>query len=449
MGDIHGAVRQEVRAWLREHWDPELPLGEWRSLLADAGWGCPSWPVHAYGRGLDAAAAGVVGEELARAGAVGPPTGSAMALAAPTILEHGSTALQQRLLRLIATGEHTWCQLFSEPGNGSDVAGLTTRADRDGDEWVVSGQKLWTTGAHTAAYGMLLARTDWDAPKHRGITWFAFPMRQPGVEVRSVRQMNGYASFNEVFLTDARVPHDDVVGAVGGGWAAALTTLAHERGLAPARAVARRGGQEGRTAREAAAEAEAYARTYVWYPQRAGRPDLVAPRASETGSASDALVRQHVAAVTARERVARWSAERAGAARARGRAPGPEGSLAKLAASGIARASALAHTATTGAGAMLSGPASAAGGTVAEILVSVPAVSIAGGTDEIQRTIIGERVLGLPREPQPEAKLPFREVRTNSGRPGPAPRPREEQPAGTGAAARPVPVDVDEGGAER
>ena len=449
MGDVHEVVRQEVRAWLREHWDPDLPLAEWRSLLADAGWGCPSWPVHAYGRGLDAAVAGVVGEELARAGAVGPPAGSAMALAAPTILEHGSTALQQRLLRPIATGEHTWCQLFSEPGAGSDVAGLTTRADRDGDEWVVSGQKLWTTGAHTAAYGMLLARTDWDAPKHRGITWFALPMRQPGVEVRSVRQMNGYASFNEVFLTDARVPHDHVVGAVGGGWTVALTTLAHERGLAPARAAAGRGGPVGRTAREAAAEAEAYARTYVWYPQRAGRPDLVATRASETGSASDPVVRQHVAAVTARERVARWSADRARAARAQGRAPGPEGSLAKLAASGVARASAVAHTATTGANAMLAGPASAAGGTVAEILVSVPAVSIAGGTDEIQRTIIGERVLGLPREPQPEAKLPFREVRTNAGRPGAAPRAPDEQPAGTRAAPRPAVVEVDERGADR
>ncbi len=433
MGDDHEAVRQDVRAWLVEHWDPERPLGEWRSSLADAGWGCPAWPVDTFGRGLDAPAASAVGEELARAGAVGPPTGSAMSLAAPTILEHGSADLQQRLLRPIATGEHTWCQLFSEPGNGSDVAGLTTRADRDGDEWVVNGQKLWTTGAHKAVYGMLLARTDWDAPKHRGITYFAFPLRQAGVEVRSVRQMNGYASFNEVFLTDARIPHDHVIGTVGGGWAAALTTLAHERGLSPARSVVRSGPPRGRTAREAAAEAEAYAQTYVWYPQRAGRPDLVVPRATETGADRDPVVRQHVASVTALERVARWNAERAQAARAHGRPPGAEGSLSKLAASGIARASAAAHTATTGVHAMLSGPGSPAGGTVAEILVSVPAVSIAGGTDEIQRTIIGERVLGLPREPQPEAKLPFRQVRTNGGRWGRVPRPQEElQPGAEG-----------------
>ena len=413
MSDEHEAVRREVRSWLHEHWDPERPLLEWRSLLADAGWGCPTWPVETFGRGLDAGAAAVVAEEMARVGAVGPPTGSAMSLAAPTILEHGSPELQRRLLRPIVTGEHTWCQLFSEPGNGSDVAGLTTRAERDGEEWVVNGQKLWTTGAHKAAYGMLLARTDWDAPKHRGITYFAFPMHQPGVEVRSVRQMNGYASFNEVFLTDARVPDDHVIGAVDGGWAVALTTLAHERGLAPARS-SRSGPPRGRTAREAAAEAEAYAQTYVWYPQRAGRPDLVAPLAVEGGAATHAAVRQHVSTVTSLERVARWNVERARAARAQGRPPGAEGSLSKLAASGIARASAGAHTATAGAAAMLTGPDSPAGGTVAEVLVSVPAVSIAGGTDEIQRTIIGERVLGLPREPQPEAKLPFREVRTNT-----------------------------------
>lgn len=447
MLDDHDDVRHEVRSWLREQWDPERPLPEWRSLLADTGWGCPTWPLDTFGRGLDVGGAVVVAEELTRVGAVGPPTGSAMSLAAPTILEHGSPDLQQRLLRPIITGEHTWCQLFSEPGNGSDVAGLTTRAERDGDEWVVHGQKLWTTGAHTASYGMLLARTGWDAPKHRGITYFAFPMHQPGVEVRSVRQMNGYASFNEVFITAARVPHDHVIGRVDGGWAVALTTLAHERGLAPTRSSARPGAPQGRTAREAAAEAEAYARTYIWYPQRAGRPDLVATRATETGTGADATVRQRVASVTSLEQVSRWNAERARASRAQGRPPGPEGSLAKLAASGVARTSAAAHAATSGASAMLSGPHSPAGGTVAEILVSVPAVSIAGGTDEIQRTIIGERVLGLPREPQPEAKLPFRQVRTNAGRRGQLHSPPEEEQPVVGPPALGAPGPAHDRGA--
>ena len=148
----------------------------------------------------------LVASELASAGVPGPPAGVGLGLAAPTILEHGSDDLKRRLLRPIATGEHRWCQLFSEPGYGSDLAGLVTRADRDGDEWVVNGQKLWTTSAHHAHYGLLVARTDWDAPKHRGLTCFAIDMRQPGIEARPVRQMNGHASFNEVFFTDARVP---------------------------------------------------------------------------------------------------------------------------------------------------------------------------------------------------------------------------------------------------
>ena len=161
-------------------------------------------------------------EELSDGGAVGPPVGGGMALAAPTILEHGPDALRARLLRRIITGEDTWCQLFSEPGSGSDLAGLTTRAELDGDEWVVNGQKVWNTSAHHADYGMLLARTDWDVPKHRGISYFALPMHQAGVEVRPLRQMNRHASFNEVFLTDARIPIDLMVGEPGEGWRAAL-----------------------------------------------------------------------------------------------------------------------------------------------------------------------------------------------------------------------------------
>ena len=412
-------VRDDVCAWLAEHWDPDRPLREWRDLLADSGWGCPTWPVDCYGRGLPPAAGAVVAEEFRRVGAVGPATGSGMSLAAPTILAHGSSGLQRRLLRPILTGEQTWCQLFSEPGNGSDLAGLTTRAVRDGDEWVVNGQKVWTTNAHRAAYGMLLARTDWDAPKHRGITWFALPMDQPGIEVRPLRQMNGYASFNEVFLTDARVSNELVVGEVNDGWAAALTTLAHERGLSTARWASVDGAPAGRCAREAAAEAAQYAKTYVWYPQRAGRADLVPVRAAATGAASDPVVRGEVAAVHALERASRWMADRHRAERARGlRPPGSEGSLAKLAASAIARTSARAHGRIAGPDGMLAGDSAPPpdGATVAEVLVSTPGASIAGGTDEIQRNIVGERMLGLPREPSVDTGIPFREVRTNIGR---------------------------------
>ncbi|HYD10240.1 MAG TPA: acyl-CoA dehydrogenase family protein, partial [Acidimicrobiales bacterium] len=203
-------VRDDVAAWLDEHWRPDLPLRAWREALADSGWGCPTWPVEWFGKGLSDTDANTVRDAFARAGAVGTAGGSAMSLAAPTIVQHGSDDVRSRLLRPAITGEHTWCQLFSEPGSGSDLAGLTCRADRDGDEWIISGQKVWNTGAVKADYGMLLARTDWDSPKHRGITWFALPMKQEGVEVRPLQQMNRYASFNEVFLTEARVPDANV-----------------------------------------------------------------------------------------------------------------------------------------------------------------------------------------------------------------------------------------------
>jgi alkylation response protein AidB-like acyl-CoA dehydrogenase len=405
-------VRAEARQWLAANWDPGRPLLEWRGLLADSGWGSPQWPLDWYGKGFSGELARVVTDERQAFGAVGPPIGSAMNLAAPTLLAHGSTDLKGRLLRRILTGEDPWCQLFSEPGNGSDLAGLTTRAVRDGDEWVVNGQKVWTTGAKTAVFGMLLARTNWDAPKHRGITYFVLPMDQPGVEVRPLRQMNGHASFNEVFFTDARVPADNVVGELNDGWAAALTTLAHERGLGGSRLVATDGWQQGRTATEAMLEASEHARTYVWYPQRAGRPDLLAAVAREVGASS--VERQLVADVIARTRVANWNVERSRAARAAGRTPGPEGSVAKLAGSDIARRAAVAHATMAGAAAMLTGPTSVRGGVTAEILISVPAGSIAGGTDEIQHNIIGERSLGLPREPSSDSGVPFREVRTNS-----------------------------------
>jgi alkylation response protein AidB-like acyl-CoA dehydrogenase len=411
-------VHAEVRAWLEDTWDPERSLSDWRELLVESGWAAPTWPVEYHGRGLEPAMQRVVDEELARAGAVGTPTGVGMGLAAPTILEHGSPELKARLLRPILTGEHTWCQLFSEPGSGSDLAGLTTRAERDGDEWVVNGQKVWNTSAHHAEFGLLLARTDWDAPKHRGITYFAFPMHQDGVEVRPLRQANGYSSFNEVFLTDARVPADNVVGELGGGWAVAVTTLAMERrafatfGLR-AGATNRNGG---RAVREAKQEADEYYKAYVWYPQRTGRVDLVVERAQATGRNRDPIVRQKIAALLSMQRAAQWTTQRAEAARALGRAPGPEGSIAKLSATHVARAAADVHTLIAGSSAMLAGADAPLDGVISEVLVSVPAISIAGGTDEIQRNILGERVLGLPKEPQVDRDLAFRDVPRNAGR---------------------------------
>jgi alkylation response protein AidB-like acyl-CoA dehydrogenase len=406
------ALREQVRDWVERSWDPERPLLEWRRMLVDAGWAAPSWPPRWHGLGLPGWADEVVAAELLAGGAVGVPVGVGMALAAPTVMERGPDPVRERFLAPTLTGEVTWCQLFSEPGAGSDLAGVTTRAVRDGDEWVVSGQKLWTTSAHHAHLGMLLARTDRDAPKHRGLTYLVLPMRQPGVEVRPLRQMNGRSSFNEVFLTEARVPAGDVVGEVGGGWQVALTTLAYERRFGtltrPAYSAA-----PGRTLDEARRESERHFATYDWYPQRAGRVDLVAERARATGRGTDPVVRQEVARLLAMDRVSRWTAARAHAARALGRTPGPEGSIGKLAAALVARRAAAVHGLIAGADAMLDGPDGPLGGLVAEILVSVPAHSIAGGTDEIQRNILAERVLGLPREPAPERGRPFRELPRN------------------------------------
>jgi alkylation response protein AidB-like acyl-CoA dehydrogenase len=405
-------VRAEARGWLDANWDPGRSLLEWRTVLVDAGWAAPSWPVELYGRGLPPEADAVVAEEMQRVGAVGVPVGVGFGLAAPTILEHGSPALKQRLLRRILTGEDMWCQLFSEPGSGSDLAGLTTRAERDGDEWIVNGQKVWNTSAHHAELGLLLARTDWDVAKHEGITCFALPMQQPGVEVRPLRQMNGHASFNEVFFTDARIPVDNVIGDVNAGWRVAVTTLMFERrGAALMRP--RFATTGGRTVNEAVAEADEYFATYSWYPQRAGRADLVIEAARAAARADDPTVRQLLAGVHTLQKVNQWTAGRAAAARIAGRPPGPEGSLAKLAASNLARASAEAHSAIAGTQGLLTGSDSPFGGVVAEVLISVPAVSIAGGTDEIQRNIIGERVLGLPKEPAVDRDVAFRSIPRN------------------------------------
>jgi alkylation response protein AidB-like acyl-CoA dehydrogenase len=403
-------VRAEARDWLAGNWNPEVALVEWRKMLTASGWMAPSWPVEWHGRGLPAWADDVVADEIAAVGAVGQPIGVGTGLAAPTILAHGSDEVKRLLLERILTGEDTWCQLFSEPGSGSDLAGLSTSARLDGDEWVVNGQKLWSTSAHHAELGLLLARTDSDAPKHRGITCFALPMHQPGVEARPLRQMNGRASFNEVFITDARIPASHVIGAPGEGWRVALTTLAHERRFG---AVRRRriDAGAGRVLAEAAAEADEHFRTYEWYPQRAGRVDLVPERARAAGVSGDAVVRDRIADVTAWQRTQQWTQQRAQAARAAGRPPGAEGSIGKLGMSVIARKAAQVHSIVAGAEGMLTGPESPAGGIVAEVLVSVPGQSIAGGTDEIQHNILGEQMLGLPREPSVDRDIPFREIR--------------------------------------
>ena len=418
MSDISEAqVRAEVREWLAANWDPSLSLVEWRNKLVDSGWGMPEWPSEWHGRDLPSSLVRAVEDEFAEVGAVRTARQGIRLLAAATLLEHGNDEQKSQFLRRILTGEDTWCQLFSEPGSGSDLAGATTRAELKGDKWIVNGQKVWTTSAHHADWGLLLARTDLDVPKHQGLSYFVINMRQPGVAVQPLKQMNGHASFNQVFFTDAEVQRDHQIGELNNGWTVAMTTLAHERrGADGARAASTQSGQaaerQGKIYEEERAETATQLEPYKWYPQRAGRVDLALPRALETGRIADPTVRQELAKLLSMARATEWTARRARAAQQQGQPPGPGGSLGKLSASHVARAAARVHTLISGADAMLTGEDSPHAGVIAEILVSVPGGSIAGGTDEIQRNIIAERVLKMPKEPRFDTG-PFRDVRKN------------------------------------
>ena len=407
-------VRDEVRTFLEANWDPNADLLAWRNTLIDAGWGMPSWPERWYGRNMPQRLQSVVAEEFARVGAVSVARTGIRLLAAETLLAHGNDAQRERYLRKILTGEETWCQLFSEPGSGSDLAGSTTRADLDGDQWIINGQKVWTTSAHHADFGLLLARHDWDVPKHQGLSYFILNFHQKGVDVHPLKQMNGHASFNQVFFNNATVPREDQVGQSGEGWQIAMTTLSHERRNAGNIFVEarRRGEFKGTIYEQEAEENRILLEPYTWYPQRAGRVDMALPRAKETGAIKDPVARQELAKLLIMSKCAEWTALRARAAQQQGQPQGPEGSLGKLAGSNIAKQAAKTHTLTTGIDSMLGGSDGPENGIIAEILLSVPAISIAGGTDEIQRNIISERVLGMQKEPRSDTG-PFKDVRKN------------------------------------
>ncbi len=409
-------IQREVSAWLDANWRTDRPLLEWRNILLEGGWAAPHWPEEWFGRGFTLDQAAVVAEvfrekDIVPAAQVGP-----RGLASETILACGSDDQKRRYLRPILTGEHTWCQLFSEPGSGSDLAGLSTRAEFVDGKWIINGQKVWNTSAHHADFGLLVARSNWDVPKHQGISYFLLDMRQPGVEARPLRQMNGHQSFNEVFMSNAVVPPEDLIGGEGNGWHVASTTLSFER-----RGFSRRirgssleGSNQGPIYQEYEEELRIATEPYTWYPQREGRVDLVLPRARETGAIQDPAVRQEIAKLICLSRGAALASDSAEAKRKAGTTDIiPAGSIGKLAASVIARQASLVHTMISGADAMLSGPESAEDGIIAEVLVSVPAISIAGGTDEIQRNIIAERVLGMPKGFRAD-QGPFRDIKRNA-----------------------------------
>ena len=322
------------------------------------------------------------------------------------------------MLRKLLTGEYRTCLLYSEPGAGSDIAGLQTRAERDGAEWIVNGQKVWTSGARTATHGLLAARTNWDVPKHRGITYFLLPMQQPGVEVRPIKQMTGHQTFNEVFFTDARVPDSLRISDVDDGWRVLNAALAVERmamggGLERSRGPpgGHRPRPSGRHPSQPGAERPRPPEADAGPPPEVRiRPvDLVAV-ANDTGRGGDPVIRQAIARMHALRRISRWNAERA-----EGSADMSVATVLKLSMSEILHGSARIHAQLIGTEAMLTGQQSPQGEIANQTGMWAFINSIGGGSDQIQRNLIGERVLGLPHDPSADRDVPFRDVRKASG----------------------------------
>jgi alkylation response protein AidB-like acyl-CoA dehydrogenase len=383
-------VKERLAELLGSHDPSRTPPSEFWGAQFDLGLAWVSFPEGSGGLGLAPKLQDLVNAALRDAGApsnyLRNPIGIGMA--APTIVTHGTPRQRERYLRPLFTCEEVWCQLFSEPGAGSDVAGLATRAERDGDEWVVNGQKVWTTLAHRARFGLLLARSDPDLPKHQGLTYFVLDMTSPGVEVRPLRQITGEAEFNEVYLTDVRVPDEQRLGGVGEGWRVAITTLMNER-------VSIGGGLT--------APAEGPIADALRIYRERGRGDRVQ---------RDRLMRLYV-----ESEVARLTNLRAAALREAG-TPGPEGSVAKLAFAEL-------NKRVTECALDLLGPygmlyesyamvrpeeAGFGGRDPAKRFLRARANSIEGGTSEIMRNILGERVLGLPGEPRVDKDLPWSKV---------------------------------------
>jgi alkylation response protein AidB-like acyl-CoA dehydrogenase len=402
-GGAADLVRAEVRAWLAENWSQDRPREAWRRALAESGWAAPTWPPEWFGRGLAPASRRIVAEEFLRAGADGAGQ-DVLNLYANVILAHGTDEQKRRFVWPLALGEHRGCLLYSEPGAGSDLAAVQTRADRDGDDWVITGQKVWTSGAAQATHGLLVARSDWDVPKHQGLTFFWFPMRQPGVDVRPIRQVTGGAEFNEVFFDGARVPDANRLGEPGGGWRVLLTALGFERLLMGADLpLGRPRDEQARTPAEITAD-----RQSPWTRQVGGADYFALARIS--GRDTDPVIRQEIARLYTLEQVNAWNAMRATSQSGPG-AASPLASLGKLAFSRIVHTGVALTTRLLGAEALLDGDSSPVAAEVNRSAFAAYVTSVGGGTDQIQRNIIGERLLGLPKEPEADRDVPFRDVR--------------------------------------
>lgn len=406
------AFRAEARAWLEANVPPppdDADSGEsiyfadvddkeavvrgksWLKTLYEGGWAGLSWPKEYGGREVSMMERIIWGQECGKAGAPTSINSIGEGMCGPTIITHGSEEQKKRYLAPLLAGDEIWCQLFSEPDAGSDVSSVKTRADRDGDEWIINGQKIWTSGAHYADFGVVICRSNWDVPKHAGITYFIVDMHAPGVDIRPLRQMTGGASFNEVFFTDVRVHDSERVGPVDGGWQIAVTTLMNER-MSIGAGSAAGGGFGLDDLLDRMREADVSGR----------RP------------ADDPLVRQAAMRLYIESKILQYTGFRAISKLAKGAIPGPEGSSGKLLLSTLTRRAADLMSATMGMGLTLAGDSAPDGGMSAQMFLFMPALPIAGGTDEVQKNIIGERVLGLPREPRGDKDVPFKDIPTGT-----------------------------------
>jgi alkylation response protein AidB-like acyl-CoA dehydrogenase len=378
--------RDEVRTWLQENNpgpEPESGLDEvmdfrreWQLQLHAAGWAGISWPKEYGGRGATMIEQAIFAGEAARQEAPSPANVLGLAMGGPVVIAHGTDEQKQRYLEPILTGDEIWCQGFSEPESGSDLASLKTRAVKDGDEWVVTGQKVWTTFAQYAKWCMLVARTDPDAPKHQGLTYFLMDMEQEGVQTRPLVQITGEGEFNEVFMDEARIPAANVVGEVGNGWAVAITTLMNERAGLAFGAISQIQNSLGRLARMA-----------------------MEVRTNGGSAADDGYYRQRIAQLHIEAETMRLNAYRGLTKTMQSGIPGPEGSLGKWQWADINQALTELALEIEGSYAVLGRGSEQAieGGTWQYGFLRSRANSIEGGTTDILKNIIAERVLGLPR----------------------------------------------------
>jgi alkylation response protein AidB-like acyl-CoA dehydrogenase len=388
------AYRSRVRDWLEQN-VPPAPAGNaeaerlaaarrWQSLKAAHGYARISWPVESGGAGGTPIQQVIFNQEEAKFDVPLGFFGIGLGMCIPTLQKFADAATRQRFVGPALRGEEIWCQLFSEPAAGSDVAGLRTRAERSHDAWIVNGQKVWTTGAHYSDYGLLLARNDSSVPKHQGLTMFWIDMRAAGVEVRPIHQMSGGSDFNEVYLTDVRVPDSQRLGGVGEGWKVALVTLMNER--------VEGGKDRGPTIDQILATARAV------------------PHGDGT-VLDDSAFRQRLALWHVQAEGLRFTRMRTLTALSRGQTPGPEASIGKLvAANRLQELSSQLIECQEEYGLVSDAADAALGGSIHRDYLHAPGLRIAGGTDEILKNIIAERILGLPAERRADKDVPFKDL---------------------------------------